>query len=378
MAILPMLIYHESETRRCLPIIIARYNSIELTMPETNTRLGSTNLQVPRIIFGTSGLGNLYEAVPYEIKLAIISEWFQQAPGIVAADSAGKYGAGLALETMGKALAELKVDPNDIVISNKLAWRRTPLVTEEPTFEPGAWVGLEHDAVQDISYEGILRCHEEGCELLGDYKPQMVSVHDPDEYLAAASDETDREKRWDDILAAYQALVELREKGEVAAIGVGSKDWRISKELSEKCKLDWVMLATSLTLYTHQSELLAFVDQLKQQNTGVINSAVFNAGFLVGGPFFDYRKITGDEVGDAELLAWREQFNSICVQHDVKPAEACVAFGMSPPGVVATALSSSKPSRIKENVALCHANPPAKFWEDLKSAGLLADDYPHV
>ena len=65
---------------------------------------------------------------------------------------------------------------------------------------------MEHDAIQDISYDGILRCYEEGCELLGDYKPQMVSVHDPDEYLAAAADDADREKRMEDIMGAYQAL----------------------------------------------------------------------------------------------------------------------------------------------------------------------------
>ena len=342
------------------------------------TKLGDTNLEVPNVIFGTSSLGNLYKAIPYETKFEIISEWIKQAPGIVAADTAGKYGAGLALEVMGKALTELKVDPKNIVISNKLGWRRAPLTTPEPTFEPGAWFGLEHDAIQDISYDGILRCYEEGCELLGDYKPQMVSVHDPDEYLAAAADDADRAKRLENIKGAYQALTDLREKGLVSAIGVGSKDWRVSKELCELHKLDWVMLATCLTLYTHAPELLSFVETLKKQNVGVINSAVFNAGFLVGGGFFDYREITGDKPGDAELLVWRQKFNSICEKHSVKQAEACVAFGMSAPGVVATALSSSRPARVKDNVGLCLAKPPAEFWAEMKAEGLLRADYTHV
>ncbi|WP_252734005.1 hypothetical protein [Pseudoalteromonas sp. C2R02] len=30
------------------------------------------------------------------------------------------------------------------------------LTSDEPTFEPGAWFNLKHDAVQDISYQGIL------------------------------------------------------------------------------------------------------------------------------------------------------------------------------------------------------------------------------
>lgn len=340
--------------------------------------VGRTGCRIPPIVFGTSALGNLYQALDDDVKREIVSEWFAASPGIVAADSAGKYGAGLALEAMSIALKSLGIAPEKIVISNKLGWRRVPLETPEPTFEPGAWVDLKYDAVQDISYDGILRCWEQGCELLGDYRPQLVSVHDPDEYLAAASDEADREKRWEDILGAYQALHELRQRQEVAAIGVGSKDWRVSQRLAEQCDLDWVMLATSLTVYTHPCDLLSFVESLREREISVINSAVFHAGFLTGGSFFDYRKITGDSDEDRELIQWRDRFVARCDEFGVSPAEACVAFGMSIPGVVATALNSSKPERIAQNVGLVHADPPADFWATLKSDGFVKADYPYL
>ncbi len=340
--------------------------------------IGKTGLRLPPIVFGTSALGNLYQAIDDSVKQEIVAEWFQHSPGIVAADSAGKYGAGLALESMSAALTALDIDPNQIVISNKLGWRRVPLETPEPTFEPGAWIDLKYDAVQDISYDGILRCWHQGCELLGPYKPQLVSVHDPDEYLAAASDETDRQRRWDDILGAYQALRELREQGEVAAIGVGSKDWKVSQRLADQCGLDWVMLATSLTIYTHPTDLLQFVESLRQRNIGVINSAVFQAGFLTGGKFFDYREVTGESPEDQALLRWRERFVGRCEEFDVKPAEACVAFGMSPPGVVATALNSSRPSRIAQNVELVTTTPPGDLWKTLREDGLIDASYPYL
>lgn len=50
----------------------------------------------------------------------------------------------------------------------------------------------------------------------------------------------------------------------------------------------------------------------------MINSAVFNGGFLTGGTFFDYRKVTPES--DPELFAWREKFNTVCAEFDVKPA----------------------------------------------------------
>ncbi|KAA1261122.1 Pyridoxal 4-dehydrogenase [Rubripirellula obstinata] len=344
----------------------------------TTSQLGTTALQLPPIIFGSSALGNLYQAIGDEVKREIVSQWFTQSTGVVVADSAGKYGAGLALECMAAALTQLGIDQQDILISNKLGWRRVPLVGSEPTFEPGAWVDLKHDAVQDISYDGMLRCWEQGCELLAPYQPQIVSVHDPDEYLASAVDESDASARWDDLGGAYQALFELKDRGTVSAIGVGSKDWRVSQRLCDTYDLDWVMLATSLTIYEHSQDLLDFVESLRKRNISVINSAVFNSGFLIGEDFFDYRKITGESAEDQSLLKWRAKFHDICARHQVSPAEACVAFGMSPPGVIATALNSSRPGRIAQNVSLVHAKPADAFWSELKNSGLIAEDYPYL
>ena len=125
------------------------------------------------IVFGTSCLGNLYREIPLETKTAIAGEWFKAYPKPVI-DSAGKYGAGLSLECIGKTLKLLGKKPGDITISVKLGWRRKPLMTSEPTFEPGAWAGLEWDAQQDISYDGILRCYEEAKELLNGYAKAPV------------------------------------------------------------------------------------------------------------------------------------------------------------------------------------------------------------
>jgi D-threo-aldose 1-dehydrogenase len=197
--------------------------------------LGKTDIKVPPIIFGTSCLGNLYQALPAKTKLAIVKEMFRHVDPPVALDSAGKYGAGLALEVIGRSLQELGIRSEDVVISNKLGWKRVPLRTPAPTFEPGAWVDLEYDAEQDISYDGILRCWEQGCELLGEnYWPQVVSVHDPDEYLAQSTSENDRAKRFEDIVGVYRALAELKQQGHVKAVGVGAKDWPVIRELSQE------------------------------------------------------------------------------------------------------------------------------------------------
>ena len=337
--------------------------------------LGTVTLDIPRVIFGTATLGNLFVDLPEETKLEISRQWFETGETVIV-DTAGKYGAGLALEVIGNNLRALNADPDNVIISNKLGWKRVPLTSAEPSFEPGAWIGLKNDAVQCISHDGILECWEQGNELLGEgYVSQLLSVHDPDEYLGAATSEDDRAQRMDDILGAYRALGELRDQGKCQAIGVGSKDWKAIAAIDEQVKLDWVMLANSLTVYRHPQTLLDFVESLNSRDIPIFNSAVFHAGYLVGGKSFDYRELDLSNADDQKVADYRDDFFKLCDKYSVKPAEACVEFALSPPGVVSIALSSSKPERVKSNVELANTKLPVEFWKEAKERGLIASDY---
>jgi D-threo-aldose 1-dehydrogenase len=325
----------------------------------------------PRLIFGTSGLGNLFTAVDYQEKYNIVEACIAHSPGLTVFDSAGKYGAGLALETLGTVLKELGTSPGNIVISNKLGWYRTELKTPEPTFEPGVWKALEHDAVQRISYNGIIECFEQGNELLGAYLPQLVSVHDPDEYLAKAKDEKHWMQLYDDILQAYQALFDLKAKGLVTAVGVGAKDWTILKRISQDIDLDWMMIANSLTVFTHPPALLQFIAEQSGKGVHIINSAVYHSGFLLGSEYFDYRKLDPSRQEDKPYFEWREKFNSLCESNGIRPVEACLQFGLNVPGVKSVAVNTTKANRVKENYDLVNKEIPHSFWDQMKAEGLM-------
>ena len=166
-----------------------KYSLEERMLLTSKMPLGRTGLIAPRVVYGTSYLGNLYKALSYKEKLALMARWFECTDTPVVIDSAGKYGAGLALEVIGLGLTELGISPDDILISNKLGWFRVPLTTDEPTFEPGAWADLAYDCVQTFGYDEIIKCFDQGNQLLGGtYRSELVSIHDPDEYLLAASD----------------------------------------------------------------------------------------------------------------------------------------------------------------------------------------------
>jgi len=341
--------------------------------------LGRTGLTVPRVVYGTSYLGNLYTALPYTDKLELMKKWFECTETPVTIDSAGKYGAGLALEMIGKGLADMEIHPDDIVISNKLGWYRVPLTSAEPTFEPGAWVGLENDCVQRFGYHEIRECYDQGNDLLGGlYKTEVVSVHDPDEYLLASESPEDRDKRFMEILESYRALFDLKKEGKVKAVGIGSKDWTIIRELYEHVPFDWVMFANSFTIFSHPEELLAFMDKLNIDGVGIVNSAVFHGGFLTGGEKFDYQAVDPDTDMGKILFGWREAFNALCEKHGVNPGDACLHFGLSHPAIVSIALNTSKPHKMSRNVEIILKEIPGAFWSELKAEGIIDPAYTFI
>lgn len=334
-------------------------------------------LEIPRIIFGSSALGNLYEEVPYDRKLEIVKNWVKYQSPLTVIDSAGKYGAGLSLECIGKCLQDLRVDPSRVLISNKLGWKRVPLQTPEPTFDIGLWIGIDHDVVECMGYDGIRECYEQGNGLLGDYSAELLSVHDPDEYLARASTEEGKEERYQSVLDSYRALADLRDAGKARGIGIGSKDWKLIKRLTDDgVPFDWVMFANSYTLYAHPIEVLEFMNALHRSGVVMINSAVFNAGFLIGGKWFDYREVS--RADSPELFDWRDRFFDVCKEHNISPALACCHFALSVPGVESLALNTSRPERVADNVGLVHDSVPSSFWRALKENELLSTDYTYL
>ena len=152
----------------------------------------------------------------------------------------------------------------------------------------------------------------------------------------------------------------------------------VIRELQEYIEFDWFMLALSMTIYYHPPEVLEFISLLNRNNIAIINSAVFHAGFLTGGKYFDYRIVDLANPDDKHLFHWRDTFFNLCKEYNVLPAEACVQFGLSPAGVISISLNTSKPVRVGQNVDLVRTRIPSEFWESMKNKKLIDGDYPFL
>jgi D-threo-aldose 1-dehydrogenase len=201
----------------------------------------------------------------------------------------------------------------------------------------------------------------------------MVSVHDPDEYLAGAATAADRDKRYHDILDAYVALQELKSNGQVDSIGVGAKDWRTIQKIGKDVQLDWVMFANSMTVHSHPRELLKLMEKLQERGVTIINSAIFNAGFLTGSDCYNYEAVS--RVSRPDLYEWRDNFYSLCEAYELTPAAVCTSFVFHAPGVRSIALNTTNPARIETNIKLKDVQIPSSFWQEMRTRKLIDHTY---
>src|SRR5690606_7503324 len=116
------------------------------------------------------------------------------------------------------------------------------------------------------------------------------------------------------------ALADLKKQGRAQSIGIGSKDWRVIQRIAKDVDLDWVMIANSLTVHSHPKELIDFIAELHAKDVAIINSAVFNGGFLIGSNFYNYLEVDDSTERGRVLLAWRQEFFKLCEEYGIQPA----------------------------------------------------------
>lgn len=224
----------------------------------------------------------------------------------------------------------------------------------------------------DISYDGILACFEEGNELLGNYSASLVSVHDPDDYLNDAKSNSEQEQRKKDILAAYQCLNDLKSQKQVESIGIGVKNPEIIEYLlANGVHLDWTMIAGVLTPYVHSIYTRTLIETLHSNSIQIINSAVFNSGFLVGEDYYNY--VLQDPQQNFSLYEWRHNFFRICKKHQFFPAHVCVQFSFLFAEVQSVALNACRREHVAMNFKNIYENIPVNhdIWKDLSDEKLI-------
>jgi D-threo-aldose 1-dehydrogenase len=256
---------------------------------------------LPRFGMGTAAIGNLYRAIDDGEARATVAAAL--AGGIAYFDTAPHYGHGLAERRLGEALADL--DPGATAIVSTKVGRLL-----EPTTERGERHGFvdadPFEPVFDYSADGIRRSLDASRQRLRRGWIDILLAHD----LGVQTHGDAHARHLRDFLdGGYEAMVALREAGDVGAIGIGVNEIAICNDLLDRVDLDVILLAGRYTLLDRSAG--ALLDRCRERGVRVIVGGPYNSGILARDPVeidpaqahYDYATPPADIVDRTRALA---------------------------------------------------------------------------
>jgi D-threo-aldose 1-dehydrogenase len=337
--------------------------------PFARQQVGGSSVEVPQLGFGGAHLGELYGLVSeVHAQETLGAAWRE---GIRYYDTAPWYGRGQSEHRCGYFLRQHPRE--DFVLSTK-AGRILTVPRDSATFDRSPWVGgLPFHARFDYSYDGIMRAYEDSRQRMGIGRIDLALIHDLDlvhhereSRLQGYVDQLDAGNGW-------HALRELRDNGDVGAIGFGINTTNLVLRWLELFDPDCFLVAMPYTLLD-QSALEVELPACSARGVSVIVGAPFASGVLATGSHRGAKYNYNDAGGD--ILDRTSRIAAVCASHDVPLAAAALQFPLGHEAVVAVIPGAVDAKQVEENVANFARSIPAAVWSDLKGEGLIASDAP--
>jgi D-threo-aldose 1-dehydrogenase len=321
-----------------------------------------------RMGFGGAALGNLYRKIAEDDAQGALDAAWQA--GIRYFDTAPQYGLGRSETRYASAIR--RFDRSALTLSSKVGRLLEDCAPHEVT--PEAFVDVpQKRIVFDYSYDGVMRSHEASLARLGTDRIDILFVHDVDGFSHGSQEAGEARVRELFDQGGYRAMVELRDSGQVAAIGAGVNEWQVCERLLGLGDFDCFLLAGRYTLL-EQDALESFLPLCVARDVGIILGGPYNSGILATGPVDGARYNYAP--APPAILDRVRRIEAVCAAHDVRLIEAALQFVMGHPAVRTVIPGAVSAAEVNANVALFARPIPTALWSDLKQAGLLRPDAP--
>jgi D-threo-aldose 1-dehydrogenase len=311
-----------------------------------------------RMGFGGAALGNLYRRIAEEDAQGALDAAWQA--GIRYFDTAPQYGLGRSEARFGAAIR--RFDRSELTLSSKVGRLLEDCAPHEVT--PEAF---------DYSYDGVMRSHEASLARLGTDRIDILFVHDVDGFSHGSKEAGEARVRELFDRGGYRAMLELRDSGQVSAIGAGVNEWQVCERLLGLGDFDCFLLAGRYTLL-EQDALESFLPLCVARDVGIILGGPYNSGILATGPVDGARYNYAP--ASPEILDRVRRIEAVCTAHGVRLIEAALQFVTTHPAVRTVIPGAVSADEVNANVALFSRPLPVALWSDLKQAGLLRQDAP--
>lgn len=331
-------------------------------------KLGRSALHVPTFGLGCAALGNLYRPVSDDDAQSTLSTALELGVGLF--DTAPFYGFGLSELRVGQGLANANRRP---LMSTKVGRRLVPTDTDPGlSLRHGYASPMPFEPVFDYSYDAVMRSHEESLRRLKVDRVDILLAHDIGRLTHG---DRDAELRTEFIRGGLKAMRELRESGQVSALGLGVNEWQVCIEMMDVADFDCFLLAGRYTLLD-QSAIEVLLPKCEERGVSLIAGGVFNSGILVNGSLnaaqshYDYAAPSKEIIDRVRLL------EAVCAEFNVELPAAAIQFPLSHPQVACVLVGCAHQREVKQAVEW-HGKPIAlEFWRTLIARGLLSDGTP--
>ena len=311
--------------------------------------------------FGAGALGNLYRAISDTTAQSCLEAVLSSGIGYI--DTAPHYGQGLSERRVGAFLS----DHAGITISSKIGRVLTPITPPPVGTERHGFIdGDPFEPHFDYSYEGVMSAFESSLKRLNREHIDILLAHDLGSQTHGADASTHLKAFLD---SGYRAMRDLKDQGQIGAIGLGVNEWQVCEEVMAHADLDAVLLAGRYTLL-EQGALESFLPLCETKGVSVIVGGPFNSGILIGGDHYDYGRVP------PEIMARVSGLKAVCAAHDVPLAAAALQFPLAHPAVACVIPGMASAAEVAANIALFSHDIPPALWDDLKAQGLLHDSAP--
>ena len=296
--------------------------------------LGRTGTEVTNLgVGGFLGLLLEPEATPAQCEEAGVEAVRRAVDlGVRYFDTSPAYGNGLSERHLAAGLAALHPEVRSgLTVSTK--------------------VGTHPERRYAYGADDVRWCFEGSREQLGAI--DVVLVHDP------ASDE-----HIDTILGpggAFDALEELKEAGEIRAIGIGVRQHRFLRRAMDSGRVDVILPSYDYHLIRRSAAPL--LDEAEAAGVGVINGSPYQSGMLAGVDLDQeasrWRPGHPDLARARRIAAW-------CAERGLEVGAVAVQFSLREPRIDATLVGPRTAAEVESCLRHATAGLPEGIWEELE------------
>jgi aryl-alcohol dehydrogenase-like predicted oxidoreductase len=322
-------------------------------------QLGNTGVLVSELCFGAMTFGGkgMWEAIGKQTQEEVnqlVKTVIDQ--GINFIDTANAYSEGLSEMLLGKALKEVGVNRQNVVIATKLRLRMGPGANQ---------VGLSRLHIADSVNDSLKRLDLSHIDLL---------------YIHGVDPITPLEE-------TMRGLEDVVRSGKVRYLGISNHPaWMVMKANSIADKIGWTKFVASQNFYSIATRDVEreIVPMALSENIGIMPWSPLAGGFLSGKYTRNNEKAGGSRRDEFDFppINKEKTYDIIDVMieigkhHKVSVAQVALAWLLTKPGVTSVIIGAKKHDQLLDNIASTQLKLTSDEILKLETISALVPEYP--